>query len=76
MTVSDASTAPVAVGLIGAGAIGAFHAETLARRVPGARLAGVADPAPGAADRLAGSLGAPRATTDPAEWPTRPWRRC
>jgi myo-inositol 2-dehydrogenase / D-chiro-inositol 1-dehydrogenase len=67
MTVSDATTAPVAVGLIGAGAIGAFHAETLARRLPGARLAGVADPAPGAAERLAGSLGAPRATTDPAE---------
>ena len=67
MTVSDASTAPVAVGLIGAGLIGAFHGETLARRVPGARLAGVADPAPGAAERLAASLGAPLATTDPAE---------
>jgi len=67
MTVSDAGTAPVAVGLIGAGLIGAFHGETLARRVPGARLAGVADPAPGAAERLAASLGAPLATTDPAE---------
>ena len=67
MTVSDASTAPVAVGLIGAGLIGAFHGETLARRVPGARLAGVADPAPGAAERLAAALGAPLATTDPAE---------
>ena len=67
MTVSDATTAPVAVGLIGAGAIGAFHAETLARRLPGARLVGVADPAPGAAERLASSLGAPKATTDPAE---------
>ena len=33
MTVSDASTAPVAVGLIGAGLIGAFHGVTLARRV-------------------------------------------
>jgi myo-inositol 2-dehydrogenase/D-chiro-inositol 1-dehydrogenase len=67
MTDTDATTAPVAVGLIGAGAIGAFHGETLARRLPGARLAGVADPAPGAAERLAGSLGAPKATTDPAE---------
>ena len=67
MTVSDATTAPVAVGLIGAGAIGAFHAETLARRLPGARLAGVADPAPGAADKLASLLGAGSATTDPAE---------
>jgi len=62
-----AADAPVAVGLIGAGAIGAFHGETLARRVPGARLATIADPAPGAADRLAGSLGAPQATTDAAE---------
>jgi myo-inositol 2-dehydrogenase / D-chiro-inositol 1-dehydrogenase len=35
--------------------------------VPGARLAGVADPAPGAAERLAASLGTPLATTDPAE---------
>ena len=67
MTVSDAGTAPVAVGLVGAGLIGAFHGETLARRVRGARLAGVADPAPGAAERLAASLGAPLATTDPAE---------
>jgi myo-inositol 2-dehydrogenase/D-chiro-inositol 1-dehydrogenase len=67
MTVADPQTKPVGVGLIGAGWMGAFHAETLARRLPGARLAGVADPAPGAAERLAGSLGADRATTDPAE---------
>src|SRR5215213_2055580 len=67
MTDTDARTDPVAVGLIGAGWIGAFHGETLARRLPGARLVGVADPAPGAAERLAGSLGAPKATTDPAE---------
>jgi myo-inositol 2-dehydrogenase / D-chiro-inositol 1-dehydrogenase len=62
-----AGTTPVGVGLIGAGAIGAFHAESLARRVPGARLAAVADPAPGAAGKLAASLGCPNATTDPAE---------
>jgi myo-inositol 2-dehydrogenase/D-chiro-inositol 1-dehydrogenase len=67
MTAPDARGEPVAVGLIGAGWIGAFHGETLASRVPGARLAGVADPAPGAAAKLAGSLGAGRATTDPAE---------
>lgn len=60
-------TAPVAVGLIGAGAMGAFHGESLARRVPGARLAAVADPAPGVAERLAARLGCPRATTDPAD---------
>jgi myo-inositol 2-dehydrogenase / D-chiro-inositol 1-dehydrogenase len=67
MTAPDAGGEPVAVGLIGAGWIGAFHGETLARRLPGARLAGVADPAPGAAGKLASSLGAGRATTDPAE---------
>jgi myo-inositol 2-dehydrogenase / D-chiro-inositol 1-dehydrogenase len=57
----------VGVGLVGAGAIGAFHGESLAWRVPGARLAGVADPAPGAAEGLAARLGCARATTDPAE---------
>jgi myo-inositol 2-dehydrogenase / D-chiro-inositol 1-dehydrogenase len=57
----------VGVGLIGAGAIGAFHGESLAWRVPGARLAGVADPAPGAAERLSARLGCAQATTDPAE---------
>ena len=60
MTDTDAWTDPVAVGLIGAGWIGAFHGETLARRLPGARLVGVADPAPGAADKLASSLGTTR----------------
>jgi myo-inositol 2-dehydrogenase / D-chiro-inositol 1-dehydrogenase len=59
--------AELGVGLIGAGAIGSFHGETLAHRVPGARLAAVADPAPGAAARLADRLGCRRVTTDPAE---------
>jgi myo-inositol 2-dehydrogenase / D-chiro-inositol 1-dehydrogenase len=72
MTVTDTQTRPVGVGLIGAGWMGAFHGETLARRLPGAWLAGVADPAPGAAERLAGSLGAAKATTDPAELLTDP----
>lgn len=45
------------VGLIGAGRMGSFHAESLARRVPGAILAAVADPLPGAAQRLADRLG-------------------
>jgi myo-inositol 2-dehydrogenase/D-chiro-inositol 1-dehydrogenase len=44
--------------------MGAFHAETLALRLPQARLAAVVDPAPGAAERLAGALGADRAYTD------------
>ncbi len=54
----------VRVALIGSGRMGAFHGETLARRLPGAVLAAVADPAPGAAERLAAELGAPRAYTD------------
>lgn len=48
---------PVALGLIGSGWIGAFHAETIAQRIPGARLAAVADPRPGAAERVAEPLG-------------------
>lgn len=55
---------PLAVGLVGTGRMGSFHAETLARRLPGVRLAAVADPAPGAAQRLGDRLGCPRATTD------------
>jgi myo-inositol 2-dehydrogenase / D-chiro-inositol 1-dehydrogenase len=56
----------VRVGLVGAGRIGTFHGETVALHVPGARLSAVADPALGAAERLAGRFGA-RAYTDPAE---------
>src|SRR5918995_4152316 len=58
---------PVGVALFGSGRMGSFHGETLARRIPGARLVAVADPAPGAAERLAAALGAERASTDPAE---------
>ena len=57
----------VRVALIGSGRMGAFHGESLARRIPGARLAAVADPAPGAAERLAAELGADTAYTDAAE---------
>lgn len=58
---------PVRVALIGSGRMGSFHGQTLARRLPGATLAAVADPAPGAAEKLAATLGAPRFATDPAE---------
>ncbi|ROR08754.1 Gfo/Idh/MocA family oxidoreductase [Erwinia sp. JUb26] len=47
----------VRVGLIGAGRMGSFHATSLAQRIPGAVLAAVADPVPGAAQRLAEKLG-------------------
>src|SRR5438067_13243826 len=54
----------VAVGLIGAGRMGSFHGETLARRLPGVRLAAIADPAPGAAQELGERLGCPKVFTD------------
>lgn len=57
---------PLRFGLIGAGRIGTYHATTLARRLPGAELVMVADPAAGAAERLAAELGA-EATSDPQE---------
>ncbi|MDP8923337.1 MAG: Gfo/Idh/MocA family oxidoreductase [Chloroflexota bacterium] len=47
----------VNVALIGAGLMGSFHAETLARRVPGARLAAIVDANVEGARRLAGELG-------------------
>ncbi|KNC13951.1 dehydrogenase [Pantoea sp. RIT-PI-b] len=55
---------PVRVGLIGAGRMGSFHAENLAWRVPGATLAAVADPLPGAADALTNKLGVAKAYSD------------
>ncbi|TMR91581.1 Gfo/Idh/MocA family oxidoreductase [Nonomuraea basaltis] len=58
---------PLAVGLAGTGRMGALHAETLARRLPGVRLAALADPVPGAAQRLADQLGCPKVTTDVGE---------
>lgn len=54
----------VCVGLIGAGRMGSFHAENLAWRVPGATLAAVADPQPGAAEKLAEKLGIAKAYSD------------
>lgn len=55
---------PVRIGLIGAGRMGSFHAENLAYRVPGATLAAVADPLPGAAEKLASTLGVTTAYSD------------
>jgi myo-inositol 2-dehydrogenase/D-chiro-inositol 1-dehydrogenase len=52
--------------------MGSFHAKTLARRIPDAQLVAVADPAPGAAERLAAALGA-RATTDTTDLLDDPW---
>ena len=54
------------VGLIGAGRMGSFHAETLHAKVTGADLVAVADPAPDAARRITEQLSG-RALTDPQE---------
>src|SRR4051794_11145996 len=58
---------PVGVALIGSGRMGSCHGATLAHRLPGARLVAVADPAPGAAEKLAAEWGAPSAYTDSAQ---------
>ena len=64
---STEASRPVGVALIGSGRMGAYHAATLGQRLPGARLTAIADPAPGAADKLAGALGADAAYTDAAQ---------
>lgn len=61
------TTDTVRLGLIGSGWMGAFHAQTIARRVPGATLAAVADPQPGAAERVAHPLGTERVFLDPLQ---------
>ncbi|MFJ6026632.1 Gfo/Idh/MocA family oxidoreductase [Pseudarthrobacter sp. NPDC092424] len=58
---------PVRIGLVGAGWIGNFHAESVARRIPGARLEAIADPALPALEALAGRLGVAKISTDPAD---------
>lgn len=56
------------VGLIGAGRMGAFHAETIANRLPQAKLYAVADPLSGAAEKLIRQLNVNAKTyTDPTE---------
>jgi predicted dehydrogenase len=50
-------TTPVGLGLVGAGRMGSIHARLIARHVPDARLAGIADVDLAAARRLAGELG-------------------
>ncbi|MDE3775176.1 Gfo/Idh/MocA family oxidoreductase [Sinorhizobium meliloti] len=58
---------PVNVGLIGAGRIGSFHGETVARRLVDAELVAIADPAPGAAAGLAAKLNVESSYTDVAD---------
>src|SRR6478752_7731582 len=58
---------PVRVALIGSGWMGAFHAESIARRIPGAVLAAIADPNVESAAALASQLGTARVTADAAD---------
>jgi myo-inositol 2-dehydrogenase/D-chiro-inositol 1-dehydrogenase len=52
------------VGVIGVGRIGRMHAELLARRVPGAEVAGLCDTQPAAAEAVGAELGLPVASID------------
>lgn len=54
----------IKLGLIGAGRIGTFHAETIVHRIPNATLISIADPAPGAAELLSKRLGVSKSTDD------------
>ena len=62
-----AAAAPVRIGLIGSGWMGAFHAESIARRVPDAQLTAIADPNLESAGALAASLGIRQVTADPGD---------
>lgn len=54
----------LSVAVIGCGRIGCIHAENIATRIPGARLAGVADVSVNAANQLATKLHIGKATGD------------
>ncbi|MFK0006591.1 Gfo/Idh/MocA family oxidoreductase [Paenarthrobacter sp. NPDC090520] len=58
---------PVRIALIGAGWIGRFHGESIARRIPNARLEAIADPVLPAVQELATTLGVTKISTDTAD---------
>ncbi|MET1034119.1 MAG: Gfo/Idh/MocA family oxidoreductase [Arthrobacter sp.] len=55
---SNSRPTPVRLGVIGTGWMGAFHAQSIAERVPGAVLAAVVDPVEDAAQAVARPYGA------------------
>lgn len=57
----------IRLGLIGAGRMGSFHAQTAALHIPGACLAAIADPTPGQAARLAEQLDVANVYLDPQQ---------
>src|SRR5438105_138221 len=58
---------PINVAVLGVGRIGQVHAETLASRVPLARLAGLADVNAKVAEETAARLDCPRWSTEPLD---------
>ena len=60
-------TADLRIGIIGVGAMGADHAERVARRTSGARLVAVSDPDVARATALATALDGVRVIDDPLE---------
>ena len=62
----------VNVGLMGAGPIGSFQCESVARRTVDAELVAIAEPAPGAAAKLAEILDVDASYTDVAEMLAHP----
>jgi len=62
--VTDVIEKPVGTGVIGVGLIGSYHATSLAQRLLGARLVGLADAMPGVAERRATALGCAFWTSD------------
>ena len=59
-----AADQPVRVALIGAGWIGKFHAESIAKRIPTARLEAITEPWLPAVQELAFRLGVRKISTD------------
>jgi myo-inositol 2-dehydrogenase / D-chiro-inositol 1-dehydrogenase len=62
-----AESGQIAVGVVGSGGMGCMHAENLRWKVPGARLAAVADPDTVRAEELAGRCGPAAVFEDPVD---------
>ena len=60
-------TAPLRVGVIGVGTMGADHAERLAHRIAGAELVAVSDPDTARAEQLAARFDGVRSVADPLD---------